>query len=124
MRETIACSFQNAPVVSGYLHPVPVWPARNFLDLSADVQLGAEGGLLSIAFHPEFERNGFVYAAYTAIRNGGLTIVIRGTVPDRSSPRVDEDSIVPVAGIASTERACAQRRTFVCSPRMDCCIWE
>src|SRR5438132_507897 len=40
--------------------------ASPFLDLSQDVSLGNEEGLLGFAFHPAFTQNGFVYVAYTA----------------------------------------------------------
>jgi glucose/arabinose dehydrogenase len=38
-----------------------------FLDLSQQVSLSSEEGLLGLAFHPAFSRNGYVYVAYTAI---------------------------------------------------------
>jgi hypothetical protein len=36
-----------------------------FLDISARVSTAGEGGLLSLAFDPQFARNGFVYLYYT-----------------------------------------------------------
>ena len=36
-----------------------------FLDLSANVSYGGERGLLGLAFHPAFARNGFLYVNYT-----------------------------------------------------------
>ena len=38
---------------------------RPFLDLSAKTRAGGERGLLSIAFHPLYARNGFVFVDYT-----------------------------------------------------------
>ena len=41
---------------------------RNFLDLRARVSTGGdEQGLLSIAFHPDYGSNGFVFVSYTNI---------------------------------------------------------
>jgi glucose/arabinose dehydrogenase len=39
--------------------------AQPYLDISARVLSGDERGLLSIAFHPRFTRNGYFYVAYT-----------------------------------------------------------
>ena len=40
---------------------------KPFLDLSKKVNIDYECGLLSIAFHPDFARNGYIYADYTAL---------------------------------------------------------
>jgi glucose/arabinose dehydrogenase len=44
----------------GKLRPEPA------LDFSQDLSTGNEEGLLSLAFHPSFARNGYVYISYTA----------------------------------------------------------
>ena len=61
---------------SGQLQPAP------FLDLSQQVSLGNEEGLVGFAFHPNFAQNGYVYVAYTAL---DYTVqIVRYTVsPDR-----------------------------------------
>ena len=41
---------------------------RPYLDLSAKTRSGGERGLLSIAFHPLYARNGFVFVNYTDTR--------------------------------------------------------
>jgi hypothetical protein len=55
-----------------------------FLDIVARVSSGGERGLLSIAFHPDFERNGWFFLNYTCRNDGcpagsstGATIVSR-----------------------------------------------
>ena len=70
-----------------------------FLDLTAfkpsvinpsgnDVQSGfIEQGLFSIAFHPEFAKNGFFYVHYTSLLANGAGIVVRFQV-DQNSPNV------------------------------------
>jgi glucose/arabinose dehydrogenase len=68
-------------VASGQLLPTP------FLDLTGRVLSGGERGLLSLAFHPDFASNGFLYVNYTD--SNGDTRVERYTVdadPDRADP--------------------------------------
>ncbi len=58
-----------------------------FLDLSAAVSSGGEQGLLSIAFHPDYASNGFMYASYTD--RAGATQIVRYAVsadPDAADP--------------------------------------
>ncbi|MGH7731881.1 MAG: PQQ-dependent sugar dehydrogenase [Candidatus Eiseniibacteriota bacterium] len=58
-----------------------------FLDLTDRVRSGGEQGLLSVAFHPRYAVNGFLYVNYTDHR--GDTRVVRYTVgrdPDRADP--------------------------------------
>ncbi|HEV7586931.1 MAG TPA: PQQ-dependent sugar dehydrogenase, partial [Longimicrobium sp.] len=49
-------------VSGGALLPAP------FIDLSAKLTSGGERGLLSVAFHPDYARNGFFYVYYTDLR--------------------------------------------------------
>ncbi|OLC69911.1 MAG: hypothetical protein AUH78_22545 [Gemmatimonadetes bacterium 13_1_40CM_4_69_8] len=61
--------------------------ATPFLDLRDSVGAGGERGLLSVAFHPQFARNGWLYVNYTD--KHGDTRVKRFTVsadPDRADP--------------------------------------
>jgi len=66
-------------VKDGRLLPAP------FLDLTGRVRSGGEQGLLSVAFHPQYARNGWLYVNYTDRR--GDTQVERYQVsrdPDRA----------------------------------------
>jgi glucose/arabinose dehydrogenase len=47
---------------------------RPFLDISGDVQAGGEQGLLSVAFHPDYESNRLFYVDYTDL-NGDTRVV-------------------------------------------------
>src|SRR5207244_7066556 len=47
-----------------------------YLDIGARLLSGGERGLLSVAFHPDFERNGFFYVNYTRAPDGA-TVVAR-----------------------------------------------
>ena len=65
----------------GSLLPVP------FLDVSGNLLTSGDHGLMSIAFHPDYRENGYVYAYYSV--PGASTIVERYTVsanPDVVDP--------------------------------------
>jgi glucose/arabinose dehydrogenase len=47
---------------------------RPFLDIASEVSSGGERGLLSMAFHPEYESNGLFYVNYTDL-NGDTRVV-------------------------------------------------
>jgi len=49
-----------------------------FLDVQALNSSGGERGLLGMAFHPDYDNNGWVFVNYT--NNGGSTVVARYTV--------------------------------------------
>jgi len=48
--------------------------ATPFLDISSLVISGGEQGLLSVAFHPNYESNGYFYVFYTRLSDGALVI--------------------------------------------------
>jgi glucose/arabinose dehydrogenase len=62
--------------------------ATPFLDLSTLVQSsGNEQGLLGLAFHPDYDQNGFFFVNYTRVSDGG-TVVARyqvSTNPDQAN---------------------------------------
>ena len=68
---------------TGQMNPVP------FLDLTGVVSSsGNERGLLGLAFHPDYQDNGYFYVNYTA-SSGGATVIARYTVtanPDVADP--------------------------------------
>jgi len=43
-----------------------------FLDISDQIVTGGERGLLGLAFHPNYEVNGYLYVYYTKIGNGRI----------------------------------------------------
>ena len=72
------------------LHPVA------FLDLSSVVSTGSEQGLLGLAFHPNYETNGFFYVNLTDV--AGDTQILRFTVsadPNVANPA----SAVPLLAV-------------------------
>ena len=66
--------------------------ARTFLDIVPRVRSGGERGLLGLAFHPDYETNGFFYVYYSASGGTGdhRSIVARYSVsagdPDAADP--------------------------------------
>ncbi|MFN8641238.1 MAG: SUF system Fe-S cluster assembly regulator [Candidatus Binatia bacterium] len=70
--------------------------ATPFLDLTGRVSSGAEQGLLSIAFHPNFENNHRVFVAYTDAR--GVSVLSRfessAGSPDVVSPATERVLLV------------------------------
>jgi hypothetical protein len=68
-------------LLDGEILPAP------FLDITGDVSYGGERGLLGLAFHPDYENNGYFFVNYT--NNSGTTIISRFTVtsdPDVADP--------------------------------------
>jgi glucose/arabinose dehydrogenase len=60
---------------------------RPFLDIARNIASGGERGLLSVAFHPDYARNGLLFVNYTD--RGGDTRIERYRVsddPDRADP--------------------------------------
>ena len=70
--------------------------AAPFLDITGRVDDGGnEQGLLGLAFHPNFEQNGFFYVNYT--RDGGDTVIARFQVasdPNLADPNSETQLLV------------------------------
>ncbi|HEU4521072.1 MAG TPA: PQQ-dependent sugar dehydrogenase, partial [Thermoanaerobaculia bacterium] len=60
---------------------------RDFLNIESIVRDGGERGLLSVAFHPGYQENGFFYVYYTDA-DGDIVIARyqRSSDPDRADP--------------------------------------
>src|SRR3989442_6899697 len=70
--------------------------ATAFLDIGSKVESGGtEQGLLSVAFHPDFENNGFFYVNYTSRTNGGIADV--DTVVERYHATPTSDQADPLS---------------------------
>ncbi len=67
-----------------------------FLDITSDVLSGGERGLLSVAFHPDYENNRRFFVNYT--NNAGNTVIARYEAqagdPDLADPNSDEILLV------------------------------
>jgi glucose/arabinose dehydrogenase len=72
--------------------------AQPFLDISSRVSSGGERGLLSIAFHPQYATNGYVYASFTDL--AGNSRIERFTVSPPNADVVDPSSASLVLAVA------------------------
>jgi uncharacterized repeat protein (TIGR01451 family) len=71
---------------------------KAFLDVSHLTNHRGEQGLLGIAFHPDYETNGYCYVNYTRASDGA-TVVARYTVSANDPNRADPDSATEVITI-------------------------
>ena len=64
----------------GKVQPEPFLDLTNFNPLGSDVQTGfVEQGLWSIALHPKFKENGYVFVHYASLPFNGASLVVRFT---------------------------------------------
>ncbi len=82
----------------------PVTQATPFLDIRARVIDGGERGLLGLAFHPDFNTNGWFYVNYTEFSSGGGTVVSRFTVPAETPNEADDASEVVLLTISQPDQ--------------------
>src|SRR6266436_6654288 len=91
----------------GKVLPEPLIDLTNFNPLGSDVQTGfVEQGLWSVAFHPKFKDNGYVYVHYASLPFNGASIVARVTVDPKSPNQVTKEQFtktvkVPMASSIS-----------------------
>lgn len=70
-----------------------------FLDMKDRVVSGGERGLLGLAFHPDFESNGYIYVNYTASPDG-TTHISRFTVSGGAAGQADPNSELSLLTVA------------------------
>ena len=58
--------------------------SKPFLDVTSEVVSGGEQGLLSVAFHPDYQENGFLYVDYTDL-SGDTRVVEYRALDDRTA---------------------------------------
>ncbi len=75
-------------IENGTVLPVP------FLDIRKRVNSGGEKGLLSIAFHPEYRKNGFFYVNYTRGRVTLETVISRFRISAQNRADPESEMIV------------------------------
>ena len=78
----------------GKVLPKPFLDLTNFNPLGSDVQTGfVEQGLWSVAFHPKFKENGYVYVHYASLPFNGASIIARMTVDPASPDEISADRL-------------------------------
>lgn len=70
-----------------------------FLNITTDVDTFFEGGLLGLAFHPDYVNNGYFYVNYTRDGNPLTTVIERYQVSSGNSNDADEASAVEILTI-------------------------
>ena len=79
----------------GKVLPDPFLDLTNFNPLGTDVQTGfVEQGLWSIAFHPKFSENGYVFVHYASLPFNGASLIARFTVDKASPDRITKEQLV------------------------------
>ncbi|NWF89255.1 MAG: PQQ-dependent sugar dehydrogenase [Ignavibacteriaceae bacterium] len=63
-----------------------------FLDISDSVSSGGEMGLLGLAFHPNYENNGYFFVNYTKSQPYRRTLIVRFQVSSTNSDSADRHS--------------------------------
>ena len=76
------------------LNPDGTVNSTPFLDISSQVSCCGERGLLGLAFHPDYQNNGYFYVNYT--NNSGDTQVSRFSVSSSNADIADENSELPI----------------------------
>jgi glucose/arabinose dehydrogenase len=83
---------EQAGIIKVFENTASVTSAQVFLDIRDRVNdSGNEEGLLGLAFHPNYENNGFFYVNYTAI-NPRRTVIARYTVSTNDPNQADRNS--------------------------------
>src|SRR3954466_8457926 len=84
----------------GKVLPDPFLDLTNFNPLGTDVQTGfVEQGLWSIALHPKFKENGYVYVHYSSLPYNGASLIVRFTVDKASPNRITKEQITKSAKV-------------------------
>ncbi|HEY1542572.1 MAG TPA: PQQ-dependent sugar dehydrogenase, partial [Xanthobacteraceae bacterium] len=79
----------------GKVLPDPFLDLTNFNPLGSDVQTGfVEQGLWSIAFHPKFKENGYVFVHYASLPFNGASMIVRFTVDPKSPDRITKEQLI------------------------------
>ncbi len=84
----------------GKVLPEPFLDLTKTNPLGSEVQTGfVEQGLWSIAFHPRFSENGYVYVHYSSLPFNGASIVARYTVDKASPNQITKEQAVKSAKV-------------------------
>lgn len=77
---------------NGTTNPTP------FLDVGSRIIAGGERGLLGLAFHPNYQQNGYVYVSYTRAGDGASILErFQRSTPDVADPNSGTVMYGPVA---------------------------
>ncbi|HZY23216.1 MAG TPA: PQQ-dependent sugar dehydrogenase, partial [Beijerinckiaceae bacterium] len=81
-------------VKGGKANAEPFLDLTNINPLGSDVQTGfVEQGLWSVALHPKFKDNGYLYVHYASLPFNGASIIARITVDPKSPNKVTSEQL-------------------------------
>ncbi|MEO8248673.1 MAG: PQQ-dependent sugar dehydrogenase [Burkholderiales bacterium] len=84
----------------GTVNKEPFIDLTNINPLGTDVQTGfVEQGLWSMAFHPKFKENGYVYVHYANLPFNGASFVLRLTVDPKSPDKISKEQTTKSAKV-------------------------
>lgn len=84
----------------GSVNDEPFLDLTSINPLGSDVQTGfVEQGLYSVAFHPDYENNGYFYVHYASLPFNGDGMIVRFTVDPESPDVVDADRVNETAKV-------------------------
>lgn len=84
----------------GNVQKEPFLDLTNINPLGTDVQTGfVEQGLWSMAFHPEFEKNGHFFVHYASLPFNGASLIVRFTVDPKSPNRLTPERTLETAKV-------------------------
>jgi len=84
---------EQAGVIKVFKNTDTATVANVFLDIRNKVSYGGEAGLLGLAFHPDFKRNGYFFLNYTTKAAGRLqTFIVRYQVSASNPNQANRDS--------------------------------
>jgi len=93
---------EQAGLIKVFVNAITTQTAKTFLDISSRTVSGGERGLLGLAFHPDYETNGYFYVYYTP-NSSDVTRVARYTVSGGDPDLADAGSEVVVLDIPQDE---------------------
>lgn len=79
-------------LVHVFAHDETVTETQIFLDIESQVTCHGEEGLLGLAFHPNYRRNGEFFVYYSQAGDSHASIISRFRVSDDDPNRADEQS--------------------------------
>jgi glucose/arabinose dehydrogenase len=84
----------------GKVNAEPLLDLTNFNPLGSDVQTGfVEQGLWSVALHPRFKENGYIYVHYASLPFNGASMIVRFTVDPGSPDRITKEQLTKSAKV-------------------------
>lgn len=83
---------EQAGIINVFENNPAVTVKKKFLDITDSVSSGGEMGLLGLAFHPNYESNGYFFVNYTKSQPYRRTLIVRFSVSSTNPDSADRSS--------------------------------